>query len=96
MLVSAARASCQNRSLCESLAALRTDAERYCMQLHDCSQQTSATQDASPVSHSLEATWGKYPLFYAQQLLKAAVESERAWLTGRGCKFDQYQHSANC
>ena len=77
---------CQNRSLCESLAALRTDAERYCMQLQDCTAE-SATQDASPVC-SLEATWGKCPLFYAQQLLKAAVESERAWLTGRGCKFE--------
>ncbi len=71
---------CQNRSLCDSLAALRTEAEQYCAQLHEQPAEF-ATQDTS-VSHSLQATWDKYPLFYAQQLLKAAVEAERTRLTG--------------
>lgn len=70
---------CQNRSLCDSLAALRAAAEQYCPQLHG---QTGdiATQDAEP-GLTLRATWERYPLFYAQQLLKAALESERIRLT---------------
>ena len=77
---------CQNRSLCDSLAGLRAEAERYCVQLQKCTAE-SALQDASRIC-SLGATWDKYPLFYAQQLLRAAVDSERVRLTGSGSKSE--------
>ena len=73
---------CQNRSLCDSLAALRAEAEQCCAQLHERTAEF-ATQEFSPAC-SLQATWDKNPLFYAQQLLTAAVEAERVRLTDPG------------
>ena len=75
---------CQNGSLCDSLAALRAAAEQCCVQHHELIAGI-ATQDADPCL-SLQATWDKYPLFYAQQLLRAALESERTLLTYLGGK----------
>ena len=83
---------CQNRSLCDSLAALRAEAEHFCAQLHERAAEL-VPQDVSP-GYSLQATWDKYPLFYAQQLLTAAVEAERVRLTGPGSQVDNTSTAA--
>jgi len=70
---------CQNRSLCNSLAALHSETELLCVEFHKRTGLV-ASQDNS-LQSALQALWSDYSLSHAKQLLQAALKAEREQLT---------------
>lgn len=70
---------CQNRSLCNSLAALHSETELLCVEFHKRTGLV-ASQDNS-LQSALQALWSECSLSCAKQLLQAALKAEREQLT---------------